>query len=251
MPDQRGHHGQHEDGGTSLKEVVKPDLATRLRAYLLTGAVVGAPIAITFYIASSLINFLDHLVTRWIPHSYNPETYLPFSVPGFGILIMLVLLIGLGAATANLFGRSVIAYGESLLHRVPIVRTVYNAVKQIIHTIIAQSGASFRQVGLIEYPRKGLWALVFVPNEAPDEVNARLGEDMVTVFRPTTPNATHGFVMFIPRRDLILLDMSAEDAAKLILSAGLVRPGDGQVAEAADPAAGTGPAEPLRYAARK
>lgn len=257
MTEVGGPPGLHEDGAHSLKEVVKPELGTRLRAYFLTGAVIGAPLAITFYIAATLITFLDHLVTRWIPARYNPENYLPFSIPGFGILIMVLLLIGLGAAAANLFGRSVIAYGESLVHRVPVIRTVYNAIKQIIETIIVQSGgASLRQVGLVEYPRQGMWAVVFVTNDAPAEVSARLCEDMVTVFRPTTPNATHGFLMFVPRRDVILLDMRAEEAAKFILSAGLVRPeavaeGEGAPPPNVVPGPGGPPAPPFPYAARR
>jgi uncharacterized membrane protein len=226
-----------EEGITSLKEAVRPSLGTRLRAYLLTGTVIGAPIMITLYLTSALIGFLDHLVTRWIPDRYNPETYLPFSVPGFGILIMLIGLVLLGAAAANLFGRGVINYGERLVHRVPIIRTVYNGLKQIIETIVSQSGgASLRQVGLVEYPRKGQWVVVFVTNDAPPEISARLGQDMVAVFRSTTPNAAHGFLMFVPRADVIMLDMRAEDAAKLVMSGGIAAPG-----VVAPPAAGNAP----------
>ena len=197
-----------------------------LRNWLLTGIVVIGPLAITFYLARGFLEWADSTVKPLIPPSWNPDTYLPIAIPGFGLLVGLVVLTTLGAMTASLVGRSLIAFGENLLDRTPLVRPVYKTLKQVFETVAANRDSAFKQVGLIEWPRPGLWALVFVSQTARGEIAEKLGrdEEMLTVFIPTTPNPTGGYIMFVPRADVTILDMTVEDAAKLILSAGLVVP---------------------------
>jgi len=202
-------------------------LGARLRSYFLTGLVIAAPISITVYVTWWFIRFVDTWFKPLLPERYDPDTYLPFTIPGVGLLVALVLLTVLGALAANLFGRTVVRYGERLLDQMPVVRNLYRALKQIFETVLSQSNQSFRQVGLIEYPRKGLYALVFISTQTRGEVAERAGggDDMLSVFLPTTPNPTSGFLLFVPRADIIMLDMSVEEAAKLVISAGLVVPG--------------------------
>ncbi len=203
-------------------------LGDRLRSYFLTGLVIAAPISITVYVTWWFIRFVDTWFKPLLPAQYDPDTYLPFTIPGVGLVVALFFLTLLGALAANLFGRTVVRYGERLLDQMPVVRNVYRALKQIFETVLSQSNQSFRQVGLIEYPRKGLWALVFISTETRGEVADRADGDgdMLSVFLPTTPNPTSGFLLFVPRADIKILDMSVEEAAKLVISAGLVIPGE-------------------------
>lgn len=197
----------------------------RLRNYFLTGLIIVAPLAITAYLTWTFIGWVDGWVKPYIPAAYNPETYLPFAVPGFGLLTALFLITMVGFLTANLVGRSIIAFGESLLDRMPLVRSLYKGLKQIFQTVLAEQSSSFKQAGLIQYPRIGLWSIVFIATETKGEVNSRLPEDeSISVFLPTTPNPTSGFLLFVPRKDVIILEMSVEEAAKMVISAGLVSP---------------------------
>ena len=196
-----------------------------LQRSFVTGVVIAAPIGITIYLTLAFIGFVDDRVIPLIPDRYNPETYLPFSVPGLGVLVAVIALTVLGALTANLFGRTLIGYGERLVDRMPVVRNLYNALKQIFETVVSHSEANFTEVGLIEYPRKGLYALCFVTTSTGGEIQARAEHDLVSVFLPTTPNPTSGFLLFVPRKDIQILSMTVEEAAKLIISAGLVEPG--------------------------
>lgn len=195
-----------------------------LRASFLTGLVVAAPIGITLYLTVTFINFVDRMVERVIPPAYNPENYLPFSIPGLGVLIVVLTITLLGALTANLFGHAVLNYFGRMINRLPVIRTVYGALKQIFETVLSQSQKSFQQVALVEYPRKGLWAICFVATGTRGEIMHRVGEDMVSVFLPTTPNPTSGFLLFVPKRDVVILDMTVEEGAKLVISGGLVEP---------------------------
>jgi uncharacterized membrane protein len=201
-------------------------LIARLRGYFLTGLIIVGPVAITIYVVWWFINLVDAWVKPLIPTSYLPETYLPFSVPGVGLIVGIFGLMVIGALTANLFGRTIVSYGEMMLDRMPVVRGVYRLLKQIFQTVFSKSGTSFKRVGVIEFPRKGLYALVFVSGDPPTEVGEKLGngETLMTVFMPNAPNPTTGFVIFMPVRDVILLDMAVEDAAKMVVSAGLVAP---------------------------
>jgi len=196
----------------------------RLRNYLITGGIVAAPIGITLYVTWAFVSFVDEQVKPLIPEAYNPETYFRFSFPGLGLLIMLVLLTLLGALTANFFGQALLDYGERLVARMPIVRGVYNASKQILETVTTPSGTGFRQAALIEYPRTGLWTICFITGEAEGEVQAKTPEDVISVYVPTTPNPTSGFMLLVPRSELVTLDMTVEEAVKMIISMGLVTP---------------------------
>ncbi|MEL6752338.1 MAG: DUF502 domain-containing protein [Pseudomonadota bacterium] len=209
-------------------KLLKPQrFRVRLRNYFFTGLVICAPLAITAYLTWTLVQWVDSWVTPYVPRIYNPETYLPFSVPGFGLVVALFLITLVGFLTANLIGRSIVNYGEYLLSRMPVVRNLYSALKQIFETVFRENSDSFQSVAIIEYPRPGLWALAFVATDTLGEVQARLDEpagQTVSVFLPTTPNPTSGFLLFVPKTDVEVLDMSVEEAAKLIISAGLVAP---------------------------
>lgn len=200
---------------------------TRLRNYFLTGFIVAAPLAITVYIVWSFIGWIDSWVKPYIPAAYSPDTYLPFALPGFGLLVAVFIITMIGFLTANFVGRSIIRFGERLLTRMPLVRGVYKALKQIFETVLSNKNDTFRHVGLVEYPRKDVWSLVFVPGDKDSEINARLdreGDPLVGVFMPCTPNPTTGFLLYVYRSEIVMLDMSIEDGAKLIVSAGLVAP---------------------------
>ncbi len=204
---------------------------TRLRNYFLTGLIVVAPLAITIYLIWTFVQWVDSWVIPYVPAVYNPRTYLPFQIPGIGLIIAIFAITLIGFLTANIIGRTVVSYGERMLGRMPVVRNLYNGLKQIFETVLSNSNSSFKRCGLIEYPRKGLWALVFVAADTKGEVNTALnalGHDTLSVFLATTPNPTSGFLLFVPKRDLVLLDMGVEDGAKLIISAGLVTPDEYQ-----------------------
>lgn len=201
--------------------------STRVRNYFLTGLIICAPLAITAYLTWSFIKWVDGWVKPYLPAIYNPDTYLPFSVPGFGLVTALFGITLVGFLTANLIGRTILAYGESILNRMPLIRGVYKGLKQIFQTVLAEKSNSFNKAGLIEYPRKGIWSMVFLATETKGEVDSLLredGMDTLSVFLPTTPNPTSGFLLFVPRQDVIILEMSVEEAAKLVISAGLVAP---------------------------
>jgi uncharacterized membrane protein len=201
-------------------------LMARLRAYFFAGILITAPISITFYLAWLFISFVDARVTPWIPEKYNPTTYLPFGLPGLGLLIAVVALTLIGMLTAGFFGRLIMRFYDGLLARMPVVRNIYSALKQIIETVLAQQSTAFRQAVLIEYPRQGLWAIAFITGHTQEEVQNLTDEDMINVFLPTTPNPTSGFLLFVPRGDLVPLSMSVEEAIKMVISAGIVTPPD-------------------------
>ena len=200
---------------------------TRLRNYFLTGFIVCAPLAITAYIAWSFIGWVDSWVKPYIPYRYNPDNYLPFTVPGFGLIVAIVLITLIGFLTANFIGRAILAYGEYLLSRMPFVRSIYSALKQLLETVLSDKSNMFSRVGIVEYPRKGVWSLVFIASEKQTEINTKLNDHadpVIAVFMPCTPNPTTGFLMYVPKSEVVELDMSIEEGAKLIISAGLVVP---------------------------
>ncbi len=204
-------------------------IGARLRNYFLTGLLVVGPVTITIYIIWWFINVADAWVKPFVPGIYLPETYLPFAVPGISILFGIFGLTVIGALTANLLGRTLVSYGEQVLGRMPIVRNVYNALRQIFESAVSATGPSpsFQKVGLIEFPSKGLWSVVFVTGETSGEIQALApgGEsDLLTVFMPTGIVPPQGFICFVPRKDVTLLQMTSEDAAKIIISAGMVTP---------------------------
>jgi uncharacterized membrane protein len=197
----------------------------RLRTYFLAGVVVAAPIGITIWLVWSIVSVFDTWVKPLIPASYNPDTYLPFELPGVGLVVALVVITLIGALAANLVGRTVLHYWEYFLGRMPVVRSVYRAVKQIFQTAFAKPGTNFQQVGLIEFPRKGAHVIVFVARELDSgEIGLVPGQAMYSLFMPTTPNPTSGFLFFLHKEDVTILDLTVEEAAKLVISAGLVSP---------------------------
>ncbi len=201
-------------------------VGARLRNYLLTGLIIVGPVSITLYIIWWFINVIDAWVKPLVPDIYNPDTYLPFSLPGVGLIFAIFILMVIGALAANLLGRTVISYSEMMLGRMPVVRNVYSALKQIFETVLSQSSTSFQKVGLIEYPREGLYAIVFISTTTKGEIEDKWEGDseLLSVFLPTTPNPTSGYLLFVPSSDVVDLDMSVEEAAKLVISAGLVAP---------------------------
>ena len=199
----------------------KIPLTRRLRTYFLTGLVVAAPIAISISVAFWFIQSVDSWFSPFIPNSLKDSTY---SLPGLGVLASLVILTGLGALTANIFGKTILQFGENLLDRVPVIRNIYSALKQIFETVATQSNQNFKGVVLFEYPRKDIWALGFVTTDAKGEIAEKKGDNLLCIFAPTTPNPTSGYLLFVPKEDTIKMDMSVEEAAKLIISAGIVIP---------------------------
>lgn len=193
--------------------------------WFLTGLVIAGPIGITLYVAWWVINAIDGFVKPLIPSQYHPDTYLPFNIPGFGLLVAILTITVIGFLAANILGRQLFQLGENILHRVPLVSVLYRGLKQIFETVVNQSNQSFKNVGLIQYPRPGLWAIVLVSTSAKGEVAEKVhGEEIYSCFLPTTPNPTSGFLLFVPKSEITILEMGTEDAAKLIISAGLVAP---------------------------
>jgi uncharacterized membrane protein len=205
-------------------------LGARLRRYFLTGLVVAGPVAITAWLIWSIVTWVDDLVRPLIPPMYRPETYLPWPIPGTGLIIAIVALTLLGFLTANLVGRTLVGWGEGLLNRMPIVRPIYKTMKQIFEALFSKSGSSFRQVALVEFPSPGMWSLVFLSQAPGSDVAGKLPKgEHVSAFMPCTPNPTTGFFFYVLRKDLIVLDITVEEAMTLLISAGMVQPdGDAQ-----------------------
>ena len=201
-------------------------LGKRLRAYFFAGMLVTAPISITIYLAYLFINFVDGKVGKLIPAPYHPETYLPFGLPGIGLVIIIVGLTLIGSFTAGFMGKMVVKTSENLLQRMPVIRTIYGAIKQILETVLAQQSQAFREAVLVEYPRRGLWAIAFITGRTEGEVQNLTEEECTNIFLPTTPNPTSGFLLFVPKRDLIPLSMTVEEAIKMVISGGIVTPPD-------------------------
>jgi uncharacterized membrane protein len=208
-------------------EPVHHGFASRVRNYFLTGLIVAGPVAITLWLIWSFVTWVDDLVRPFIPVTYRPETYLPVKVPGFGLIIAFLAMTALGFLTANLVGKTLVDIGERFLGRVPIVRPLYRGLKQVFETLFAKSGSTFRTVGLVEFPAPGMWSLVFLSTPPGTEITATLPsrEEYVSAFMPCTPNPTTGFFFYVLRNEVIELSISVEDAAKLLMSAGMIQPG--------------------------
>jgi uncharacterized membrane protein len=213
------------EAGTLFVSARSRGIGARLRNYFLTGLVIAGPLAVTAWIVWWFINTIDSWVTPLIPTVLRPDRYLPFHVPGVGVVVALVGLTLLGFLAANLAGRTLLRLGEAILDRMPVVRGIYKSAKQIFETIFSQSGTSFRRVGLVEFPAKGNWSLVFISSPPSGTVLETLpGEEHLGVFLPCTPNPTTGFLFYLPARDVVEIPMTPDEAAKLIMSAGLIQP---------------------------
>ncbi len=201
-------------------------LMHRLRSWFFTGLVVFGPVAVTAYIAWFVIATIDNWVNPWLPRLISPDAYLPVHVPGVGVVIAVVGLTCLGFLAANIIGRTLVGASEAMLDRTPVVRGVYKGLKQVFETMFSQSGSQFRKVGLVEFPVKGSWSIVFLSSDPGPVVSSVLpGEKpMLSVFMPCTPNPTTGFFFYIAAEDVIELPITADEAAKLIMSAGLIQP---------------------------
>ena len=197
---------------------------TRLRAYFITGIIVVAPLALTVYLVTFIVGFIDENVLPLLGETWNPENYLPFAVPGIGVLIFVVAITLIGWMATGLIGRTVVSMGERLLERMPVVRSVYSVFKQIFETVFSHDSRAFRDVVLISWPRPGCWAVGFATGSAKGEVGDAIGDDVVNVFLPTTPNPTSGYLLFLPKKDVVFLDMTVEQGIKLVISGGVVTP---------------------------
>jgi uncharacterized membrane protein len=205
-------------------------LMGRFRNYFLTGLVVAGPVAITLYLTWWFVTWVDGLVRPFVPIAYRPETYLPFGLPGSGLIVAVVALTLLGFLTANLIGRSLVDLGERILGRIPAVRAIYRGLKQVFETLFSGQNSSFRRVGLVEFPSPGMWSIVLISQSPSAEVARSLpgDEEHISVFLPCSPNPTTGFFFYVPKSKIVEVEMSAEDAATLIMSAGVVQPGSDQ-----------------------
>ncbi len=203
-------------------------LGAKIRAYLFTGILVTAPVAITFYMAYKFIFWVDRLVGQMIPprfHEYM-NNILPFTIPGLGLVILVLALILVGMFAAGFLGKFFMRLGEWIVYKLPLISSVYSLLKQVFETFLSTKTQAFNKVVLLEYPRKGIWILGLVSSETKGEVKNLLPTKMLNVFIPTTPNPTSGFLIFVPKEDTIELDMSVEDGIKFIISGGLVEPGN-------------------------
>lgn len=196
-------------------------LLARLRAYLLAGILLTAPIAITLYIAWIIINFVDQTVARMLPPLYNPNHYLPFSIPGLGLVLVVAVLIVVGWLAAGMLGRFFVRISEGVLSRMPIVRSVYGAVKQIFETILAERANAFSKVVLVQFPREGMWRIGFVTGLIPGNVQHVVEGGVLNVFIPNSPNVTAGFLVLVPPKEIVHVDLTPEEALKLVVSGGI------------------------------
>ncbi len=202
-------------------------LMARFRNYFLTGLIVAGPVAITLYLTWWFVTWVDGLVRPFVPIAYRPETYLPFGLPGSGLIVAVVALTLLGFLTANLIGRTLVDLGERLLGRMPVVRAIYRSLKQVFETLFSGKGSSFRRVGLVEFPSPGMWSIVLISQSPSSEIASHIPgeEEHISVFLPCAPNPTTGFFFYVPKSKIIEVEMSTEDAATLIMSCGVVQPG--------------------------
>ena len=194
-----------------------------MRKYLIAGLLVWMPLGITFLVIRAIVGFLDKTLLL-LPSAYQPDNLLGFHIPGLGVVLAVVLVLATGMIVANLLGRRIVNAWESLLSRIPLVRTLYAGIKQIMEAVLAADAKSFRRVLLVEYPRKGVWSLAFMTSDQLGEVQEKTEADVISVFIPTTPNPTSGFVLMVPEHDVIFLDMSVEQGLKMIISMGVVVP---------------------------
>ena len=201
----------------------------RLRAYFFAGILVTGPLALTLYLTWLFIHFIDSSVSLLFPDRYNPAHYLPFNIPGLGLVFSVIVLTLIGAATAGYVGRLFLRISERILARMPVIRGVYGAMKQIFETVLAKQSNTFREAVLIEFPRRGMWTIAFITARTEGEVQDLAGPDAVSVYVPTTPNPTSGYLVFVPRRELVVLSMTVEEAIKMVISGGIVTPPDRRV----------------------
>lgn len=194
-----------------------------MKKYLIAGLLVWMPLGITFLVVRAIVDFLDRSLLL-LPDAFQPDNLLGFHIPGFGVVLAVTMVLATGMIVANLLGRRIVAAWEALLARIPVVRNLYAGIKQILEAVLAADGKSFRKVLLVEYPRKGVWSLAFMTSSDLGEVQEKTVEDVVSVFIPTTPNPTSGFVLMVQKSEIIEMDMTVEEGLKMIISMGVVVP---------------------------
>ena len=194
-----------------------------MKRYFMTGLLIWAPLGITIWVLSLILGMMDQSIML-LPSDWQPRALLGFHLPGMGALLTLLVVFVTGLLTANFIGQRLVRWWEALLHRIPVVRSVYQSVKQISDTVFSPSGQAFRQAVLVQYPRPGSWTIGFLTGTPGGEIAAHLGKDMVSLYVPTTPNPTSGFFLMVPKADVVELDMSVEDALKYLISMGVVAP---------------------------
>lgn len=200
-------------------------ILTLFRRYLLAGILVTAPISLTVYFTYLFLSFIDYQVAQILPDRWYEELYGHTTIPGVGLLIAVCFFIIVGWLATNILGRIVIRVSEYIVDRVPLIGKLYGAIKQILETIMASQSQAFRDAVMLEYPRKGIWSIGFVTGRTEGEVQDVTQEETINVFVPTTPNPTSGYLLFVPKKDLIYLEMSVEEAVKLVISGGIIAPG--------------------------
>jgi uncharacterized membrane protein len=194
-----------------------------LRRYLVTGVVIWVPVIVTVLVVRFLLRLMDRTLVV-IPPAWQPEALLGFKIPGLGLLLSLLVLFVTGLLAANFFGRKLVSLSESIVSRIPLVRSIYSGAKQVAETVLSDGDTSFKRVMLVQYPRKGVWSLCFQTATDLAEIQSRTEAEVVCVFVPTTPNPTSGFILFVPREDLINLDMTVDEGLRMIISLGVVVP---------------------------
>lgn len=213
----------------NIAQTEKPSVFKRLKNYFLTGIIVAAPVAITVYMSYRLLVWINASTSKLIPQQWKIGDFVPYAVPGLGLILLIVVLTFIGMFTTGFVGKFFVRLGEKIIRRMPIISSIYSLIKQIFETFLSQKKRSFSEVVLIEYPRKGLWTLAFVSQDKTGgEIQKKNKTDTISVFVPTTPNPTSGFLIFVPRSDVIKLNMSVEEGIKYVISCGIVAPEEGK-----------------------
>jgi len=204
----------------------KPTFWSKIRRYFISGILVTAPVVVTFYVVWIIIATIDTYVSNLLPKKFTFQHSEGFYIPGFGLIIAFLFLTFIGAIATGFLGRFFVKTSENFLNKMPIIRSLYSAIKQIFEAVLQREKASFREVVLLEYPRKGLWSLGFVSGTTKGEVQNNTGSEVINVFVPTTPNPTSGYLLFVPKEDLYYLEMTVEQGIKMVVSAGIITPPD-------------------------
>lgn len=202
---------------------MKKSMISSLKRYLIAGLLVWVPLTVTGFVVYVLVDLMDQTLLL-LPPGYRPDVLLGFNIPGLGVVLTVVVVFVTGVIVANLFGKELVGFGESLLSRIPLVRSIYAGVKQVVETVFSSTGQSFRQVLLVEYPRREMWTLAFQTGMDSGEAQRKTGRDVINVYVPTTPNPTSGFFIMVPREDVVMLDMSVDEGLKMLISMGVVVP---------------------------
>lgn len=206
----------------------------KLKSYFLTGILVSAPLAITIYLAVKLVNFIDNKITGFLPEKYNPETYFPYGIPGLGLIVLLIALVLIGWMSSGFVGNLFLKLMNKMIGKLPIVSGIYSAIRKVMETVMGSEKAkAFREAVLVQYPREGLWTIAFITGEVYSGIQKEVkSRELVSIYVPTTPNPTSGFLIFVPKKDIIHLKIRVDDAWKIIISTGIITPDSPQKQQA-------------------